>query len=138
MVKIRKTSRLRNGKVRRKTKKRFDNGLNPPVKMRIDNSNLKHAARQLFDTRLTYSSKKENNDSLKDGTTIEKVEMYFEDFLVNGLKYTPQDYDERCPCLSNTYNSHGKCLTIPGIPPIQYPICIIYNNDDSCLELRWT
>jgi hypothetical protein len=134
MVKIRKTTRLKNGKVRRKIKKRFDTGLVPHPKMRIDYSNLKHAVRQLFDTRLTYFSQKINNNSLKDGTTIEKVEMYFEDFLVNGLKYGSEDSEQRCPCVPNHWNTYGRCLNVNGV---KYSVCVTYNTDENKCELYW-
>jgi hypothetical protein len=133
-MRIRKTTRLRNGKPRKRFKKRFDNGAPLPVKMRIDNLNLKHAVRQLFE-KLARSSKKINNNTLKNGTTIEKLEVYFEDFLLNGLEYLNEDKEKLCPCIEKPYVVYGRCLTIPGIPP--YQICIIYNADDSCCEIRW-
>jgi hypothetical protein len=136
MVKIRKTTRLKNGQARRKIKKRFDTGLVPHPKMRIDNSNLKHAVRQLFDVKLTYCSQKINNNSLKDGTTIEKVEMYFEDFLANSLKYASEDSEKKCSCMPKHWNVYGRCLTISGVGT-QYPVCITYNTDTNKCELYW-
>ena len=101
-------------------------------KMKIDNSNLEHATRQFFE-KVALTSKKINNTTLKNGISLEKLEIYFKDFLSNGKKYA--DEDGLCPCINTPYEVYGRCITIPGVPPIQLPVCIIYNEE--ALELRW-